>query len=68
MVVAREGIRLLAEFFFDTLGLPRTFTEVGIKREDYAVMARKACGAGGVLRGFKDLTPADVEKIFEMCE
>jgi hypothetical protein len=41
---------------------------VGIKREDYAVMARKSCGAGGVLRGFKDLTPADVEKIFEMCE
>ena len=68
MVVAREGIRLLAEFFFDTLGLPRTFTEVGIKREDYAVMARKACGAEGILRGFKDLTPADVEKIFEMCE
>ena len=68
MAVAREGIRLLAEFFFDTLGLPRTFTEVGIKREDYAVMARKACGAGGILRGFKDLTPADVEKIFEMCE
>ena len=50
------------------LGLPRTFTEVGIKREDYAVMARKSCGAGSVLRGFKDLTPADVEKIFEMCE
>lgn len=68
MTVAREGIRLLAEFFFNTLGLPRTFTEVGIKREDYAVMARKACGAGGILRGFKDLTPADVEKIFEMCE
>ena len=68
MKVAREGIRLLAEFFFDTLGLPRTFTEVGIKREDFQMMARKACGAGGVLRGFKDLTPADVEKIFEMCE
>lgn len=68
MCVAREGIRLLSEFFFDTLGLPRTFTEVGIRREDYAVMARKSCGAGGVLRGFKDLTPADVEQIFEMCE
>lgn len=67
MVVAREGIRLLSEFFFDTLGLPRTFTEVGIKREDFPMMARKSCGKG-VLRGFKDLTPADVEKIFEMCE
>lgn len=68
MSVAHEGIRLLSEFFFDTLGLPRTFTEVGIKKEDYAVMARKSCGAGGVLRGFKDLTPADVEQIFKMCE
>ena len=27
----------------------------------------KACGAGGVLHGFTDLTPADVEKIFRMC-
>ena len=26
-------------------------------------MARKACGADGVLHGFTDLTPADVEKI-----
>ena len=68
MAIAKESIRLTAEFLFDTLGLQRTFTEVGIKREDYAVMARKACGAEGILRGFKDLTPADVEKIFEMCE
>ena len=30
-------------------------------------MARKACGAEGVLHGFTDLTPADVEKFFRMC-
>jgi len=30
-------------------------------------MARKACGAEGILHGFTDLTPADVEKIFRMC-
>ena len=29
-------------------------------------MARKACGAEGVLHGFTDLTPADVEKIFRI--
>lgn len=67
MTIARESIRLTAEFLFDTLGLQRTFGEVGIKREDYAVMAQKACRYGDI-KGFKTLTPADVERIFEMCE
>ena len=49
------------------LGLQRTFTEVGIKREDYAMMAKKACRYGDI-KGFKTLTPTDVERIFEMCE
>lgn len=66
MEIAREGIRHLSDFFFNTLGLARTFTEVGIKREDFPVMARKSCG-GAVLKGFKHLQQADIEKIFEMC-
>lgn len=66
MTIARESIRLTAEFLFDTLGLQRTFTEVGIKREDFALMAKKACRYGDI-KGFKTLTPADVERIFEMC-
>lgn len=66
MTIAREGIRLLSEFLFDTIGLQRTFTEVGIKAEDFPVMARKACG-GKVLKGFKPLEQHDIEKIFEMC-
>ena len=66
MEIAREGIERLSQFFFDTLGLARTFTEVGIKREDFPVMARKSCD-GGVLKGFKHLQQADIEKIFEMC-
>lgn len=66
MEAAREGIRRLSEFLFGTLGLKRTFTEVGIRREDFPVMARKACG-GDVLPGFKPLRQADIEKIFEMC-
>ncbi len=67
MAIAKESIRLTAEFLFDTLGLQRTFTEVGIKREDYAMMAKKACRYGDI-KGFKTLTPTDVERIFEMCE
>ena len=66
MYIARESIRLTAEFLFDTLGLQRTFTEVGIKREDFELMARKACRYGEI-KGFKTLTQADVVNIFEMC-
>lgn len=66
MEIARESIKRLSDFLFGTLGLKSTFTEVGIKREDFPVMARKSCG-GGVLRGFKPLAQADIERIFEMC-
>lgn len=67
MVIAKESIRRTAEFLFDTLGLQRTLSEVGIKREDYPIMAQKACRYGDI-KGFKTLTPQDVERIFEMCE
>ena len=67
MTIARESIRRTEEFLFDTLGLERTFGAVGIKREDYAMMAQKACRYGDI-QGFKTLTPEDVVRIFEMCE
>lgn len=67
MTIARESIRRTEEFLFDTLGLERTFGAVGIKREDYAMMAQKACRYGDI-KGFKTLTPEDVVRIFEMCE
>ncbi len=66
MAAAKEGIRRLSEFLFDTLKLKRTFGEVGIKAEDFPTMARKACD-GDVLYGFKPLAQKDIEKIFEMC-
>lgn len=66
MDIAREGISKLSEFLFDTIGLQRTFTEVGIKEEDFPVMARKACG-NKILNGFKPLTQQDIEAIFQMC-
>lgn len=67
MAIAKESIRRTAEFLFDTLGLQRTFGEVGIKREDFEIMAKKACRYGDI-KGFKTLTPEDVVRIFEMCE
>lgn len=66
MTIACQSIERLSEFLFDTLGLKRTFTEVGIRAEDFPLMARKAC-ADGVLPGFKPLAQQDIETIFEMC-
>jgi alcohol dehydrogenase YqhD (iron-dependent ADH family) len=66
MTVAKKSIKLLSDFLFNTLGLQSTLTEIGIKKEDFAVMAKKAC-SDGVLRGFKPLRQADIEKILEMC-
>ena len=42
-------------------------SDLGIDDKNFAVMARKACGTEGILHGFTDLTPADVEQIFRMC-
>lgn len=66
MAIAHESIKRLSDFFFKTLGLKSTFGEVGIKSEDFPVMARKSC-AGSILPGFKPLAQSDIEKIFGMC-
>ena len=66
MAIAEESIKRLEHLFFEELSLQRTFTEVGIKREDFDLMARKTCRYGDI-KGFKTLTPEDVVKIYEMC-
>lgn len=66
MTVAKKSIDMLSNFLFRTLNLQSTFTEVGINKEDFAVMAKKACG-NSELPGFKLLKQCDIEKIFEMC-
>ena len=66
MAIAKQSIEKLSDFFFNTLGLKRTFSDVGIKAEDFPVMAKKACG-DSILPGFKPLAQKDIEKIFEMC-
>lgn len=67
MAIAREGIQRLYDFFFKTLGLQSTLTELGIGEEHFAEMAYKACG-GKVLKGFKVLTQEDVVNIYKMCK
>lgn len=66
MDVAKEGIRRLSEFFFDTLNLRSTLSSIGIDDKNIAIMAKKACN-GGVLRGFKPLNQGDIENILRMC-
>ena len=63
---ANAAIKALSDFFFHTLGLQSTLTELGIDDSNFSVMAQKACN-GGTLHGFKPLTPKDVEAIFRMC-
>jgi hypothetical protein len=64
---AKAAIAALKEFLYHQLALQSTFTEVGIDDRRFAEMAEKACGKNGVIRGYRDLTPADVEAIYRMC-
>ncbi len=66
MAAAKQSIALLSDFFFKTLGLKSSLTEIGIDDKNFAVMAKKAC-SGGVLPGFKPLAQQDIETIYKMC-
>lgn len=66
MEIAKKSIDHLSHFFFHTLELDDTFTKVGIKKDDFPVMAKKAC-MDGILPGFKPLAKEDIENIFKMC-
>lgn len=63
---AKSAIRALEKFLFETLGLKSKLSDLGIDDKNFAAMAKNACG-NGVLHGFTDLTPNDVEKIYKMC-
>lgn len=63
---AKSAIRALEKFLFETLGLKSKLSDLGIDDKNFAAMAKNACG-NGVLHGFTDLTPDDVEKIYKMC-
>ncbi|MCE5201215.1 MAG: iron-containing alcohol dehydrogenase [Synergistaceae bacterium] len=63
---AKKAISKLSEFLFDTLGLQRTLTEIGIDETHFKAMAENAC-RGDVMHGYKTLTPEDVENIYRMC-
>lgn len=66
MVAAKEGIRMLSDFFFQTLALESTLTALGIGEENFALMARKVTG-GGVYPSLKPLNQQDISNIYRMC-
>lgn len=63
---AKAAIKALEKFYFETLGLQSRLSDLGIDDKNFALMAKKACGAKGKLVGFTTLTPVDVEEIFRM--
>ena len=66
MAIAHKAIEMLSNFFFKTLELKSTLTELGIDSTHFATMARKSVG-GDTLKGFKPLKQQDVENIYKMC-
>lgn len=64
--IANKAIEMLSDFFFKKLNLKSTLTEIGIGRENFKLMAKKSCKGMRSIKGFKELTPEDVEKIYEM--
>lgn len=66
---AREGIRCLKEFF-EKLGLPTNFEQLGAKEEDIEAMAHNACwgdGRKGSLGVFMKLDQKMVEDIYRLA-
>jgi alcohol dehydrogenase YqhD (iron-dependent ADH family) len=68
MAVAKKSIEMLSDFLYNTLGLKRNFTEIGIDDANFSIMAKKASmSLGDTMFAFKPLNPQDIENIFRMC-
>lgn len=68
MEVAKEAIAKLSDFFFKTLELDSTLTDLGIDDSLFDPMADQALRKGkGTIHGFKTLKKDDVMAIYRMC-
>lgn len=63
---AKAAIEALEHFYFDTLGLERHLSNIGIDDSKFEVMAKSACG-GGVLTSIRNLNQQDIINIYKMC-
>lgn len=64
--VGKKVIEKVKEFFFESLNLDSNLRDIGIGEENFDKMAEKACGKNGKIRGFVELKPVDVKKIYQM--
>ncbi len=64
--IAKLGIEKLSDFFYSTLNLNKTLSEINIDDTYFEEMAKKAC-KGDKINGFKTLTETDVINIYKMC-
>lgn len=53
--------------FFESLGVPMTFTKIGVGTEHFADMAKHAVQFGGLSHGWVPLNETDVMAILEKC-
>ena len=67
MEVAKLTIEKVKDFLFEDLGLDSNLRKIGIDETHFDEMSKKACGKNGSIKGFIELTPADVKKIYQMC-
>lgn len=67
MEVAKITIEKVKDFLFKDLGLDSNLRKIGIDETHFDEMSKKACGKNGSIKGFIELTPADVKKIYQMC-
>lgn len=65
METAKKAIQKTSEFFFDTMKIPATLTELGIGEENFERMAEKAAPACG--NAFVSLSKDDIVNIYRMC-
>jgi hypothetical protein len=66
MEVGRKAIKLLSDFFVNTLGLQSKLSELGIDDSKFEHMASNAC-RNGELTGFRTLNQQDIVNIYKLC-
>ncbi len=67
MEAAEKTIECTEKLFFETLGLESKLSNMNIDDSRFEEMAKNACGKAGVIKGYVDLYPEDVVKIYQMC-
>lgn len=66
-IAAKKGIIKLQQFF-NSIGLPSSFSEMNIKSDKFEQMAKEASNSKGELGRFVTLSTSDLVEILNMCQ